>query len=185
MKNRDRYSVSGGSILDEKPASVKTHRRIEDIGGEKTKKEKQWPDSMPTDFRPQLATWTAHPPAGEDWLHEVKLDGYRLLIRVQPGKVQLITRGGEDWTHRFPRLAKELAHIPGRAVLDGEVVVLDEQGRSHFQLLQNAWKNDGKADPVIFLFDLLYRDGKDLRDEPLIERESSFGRSWRNWISRA
>ena len=171
MKNRDGEAATGGSILEEKPASVKTNRLIEEIGAGESKKEKQWTDSMPMDFRPQLATWTAHPPAGEDWLHEVKLDGYRLLVRVQSGKVQLITRGGEDWTHRFPRLAKELAHVPGRAVLDGEVLVLDEQGRSHFQLLQNAWKNDGKADPVIFLFDLLYRDRKDLRDEPLIERK--------------
>jgi bifunctional non-homologous end joining protein LigD len=171
MKNRDEHAESGGAILEEKPASVKSNRLIEAIGKSSGKTERQWTDSMPTDIRPQLATWTSHPPSGDQWLHEVKLDGYRLIARIEGGKVQLITRGSEDWTHRFPRLSKELSEIPGRAILDGEVVVLDEQGRSQFQLLQNTWKNDGNADPVIFLFDLLYRDRKDLRDEPLLERK--------------
>jgi bifunctional non-homologous end joining protein LigD len=173
MKSRDDYARPGSAIIEEAPRSVKSKKVIETIREPAPAREKASPlaESAPTDFHPQLATWVASPPLGEQWLHEVKFDGYRLIAHIQDGKVKLITRGNHDWTHRFPRLAEELDGFKGNLVLDGEVVVLDEKGCSQFQLLQNAWKAPNTSDPILYLFDLLYRDGEDLRSRPLLERK--------------
>ncbi|MGA2231777.1 MAG: DNA ligase D [Tepidisphaeraceae bacterium] len=178
IKSRDDFAGKDGQILEERPESVKTKRRIEEINpgddeqwhSNKTRNGKKH-DALSADIRPQLATWAPHPPPGDEWLHEVKLDGYRLIAYIDDGEVRLMTRGNQDWTHRFPRIVKELARLRGHAVLDGEAVVLDEKGRSHFQSLQNSWRAGASADPVMFVFDLLYLNGEDLRDKPLTERK--------------
>ncbi len=129
--------------------------------------------SLPRDPRPQLATLVTEAPDGPDWLHEVKLDGYRLLARVDRGGVTLHTRNGNDWTDRFPALAKALAGLPCRAaLLDGEAVVLDAEGRSSFQALQAAI-GDARGDIRYFVFDLLHLDGYDLTPSPLVARKAA------------
>jgi bifunctional non-homologous end joining protein LigD len=111
-------------------------------------------------------------PPGDDWLHEIKHDGYRLLCTIQNGRVRLLTRGGLDWTDKLSRLATSAKELPAReAVLDGEIVILRPDGRSEFQALQ---KTIGGANPtglVYYLFDVLYGDGYDLRMVPLVERK--------------
>lgn len=135
------------------------------------------PGPMPAQPRPQMAMLVDVPPVGRrqgDWLHEIKHDGYRLLLVIEHGKARLVTRSGQDWTHRFPELARAASALPlTQAVLDGEAVVLDEHGRSDFQALQNALKGLGSGTLAMFLFDLLHAEGHDLTGCRLIERKEA------------
>jgi bifunctional non-homologous end joining protein LigD len=127
------------------------------------------PDFIP----PQLATRVARPPAGADWLHEIKFDGYRLQAHIEDGKVTLWTRRGLDWTKKFgDAVAKALRKLPVRsALIDGEMVVANESGVAEFSLLQ-ADLSDGRVDRFLYYaFDCLYLDGRDLREEPLVRRK--------------
>ena len=127
---------------------------------------------MPREFSPQLATLSAEAPRGERWLHELKFDGYRLLAFLRDGKARLVTRRGNDWTHRFRSIADALESLPvERAILDGEVVSLNERGISDFQQLQNQLKRGDEATLAYYLFDLPYYDGYSLTDTPLLERK--------------
>jgi bifunctional non-homologous end joining protein LigD len=120
----------------------------------------------------QLATLAAHPPRGEGWLFEIKLDGYRVMARLTGGKARLLTRGGKDWSERFPRVARALESLPVRdAIVDGEMVVLDERGVSNFSALGDALGRGDDRSIVYFPFDLLYVDGEDLRGQPLTDRK--------------
>lgn len=115
------------------------------------------------------------PPKGPDWAFEVKWDGYRLAVHVERDRVRIITRGGYDWTPRFASIAAEARQLDYETlILDGEAVVLDDQGRSDFGMLQRALgRKPSLHDPreiLFFAFDLLYVDGWDLRRLPLRER---------------
>lgn len=128
---------------------------------------------LPPKAELQLATLASSAPAGDDWLHEIKLDGYRLVCRVAGDDVRLITRSGKDWTDRFPRLAEAAAALPcDEAVLDGEAAVLNARGISEFQALQNALSRR-HANVLYFAFDLLYLDGYDLTRAPLRARKEA------------
>jgi len=120
----------------------------------------------------ELTTLTAAPPEGGDWLHEIKLDGFRIHCRVKKGAVTLITRNGLDWTHRFPEIAAAVRRVPAEtALIDGELVALLPDGRSSFQALQQAL-NEGHAAQLVYVaFDLLYLDGYDLTAAPLEDRK--------------
>ena len=128
---------------------------------------------MPDAIAPCLATLVDAVPRGEQWLHEIKWDGYRLIAFVRRGKARLTTRNGHDWTHRFPGIAKALGSLPVEtAVVDGEAVIEDDKGLSSFSALQEALSDGRAADKAIFhAFDLLYRDGVDLRGLPLAARK--------------
>ncbi len=92
---------------------------------------------MPDRVEPCVAKLATRPPEGDNWTYEVKWDGYRISIHIQPGKVRILTRGGHDWTHRFPTIAEATKVLRVySAILDGEAVVLDEQGRSDFSALR-------------------------------------------------
>jgi bifunctional non-homologous end joining protein LigD len=121
----------------------------------------------------QLATLSSAAPVGDDWLHEIKLDGYRAQATFDRGRVRIRTRRGHDWTDRFPVVARALAKLDARtALLDGELVVLREDGSTDFQALQNALQ-EGKSQAVVFcVFDLLHEDGEDLLRRPLEERKA-------------
>ncbi|MEJ6850708.1 non-homologous end-joining DNA ligase [Sinorhizobium fredii] len=133
------------------------------------------PDPMPARIEPCVAMLVDKPPKGRDWAFEVKWDGYRLAVHVEPGRVRVITRGGYDWTDRFASIATEARQLGhDTLILDGEAVVLDDKGRSDFGLLQRALgRKPSLHDPreiLFFAFDLLYLDGRDLRRLPLRER---------------
>jgi len=120
-----------------------------------------------------LATLYDYPPSGSDWLHEIKFDGYRMQARLDHGKVRLLTRKQQDWTHRFKTVAQAVAVLPAEtALLDGEVVVEDENGISSFSLLQTDLK-EGHDHFVYYVFDILYLDGHDLTGAPLVERKTA------------
>ncbi len=123
-------------------------------------------DEMPVRIEPCLALLKPTVPAGPDWLYEVKWDGYRLAIHIEPKGVRIITRGGHDWTHRFPAIADAAGNLGvTTAILDGEAVVLDEQGRSDFGALQRSLGGRGgkriSTESILYAFDLLYLDGHD------------------------
>ncbi|WP_244622607.1 non-homologous end-joining DNA ligase [Microvirga brassicacearum] len=114
-----------------------------------------------------MPTLVSKAPTGPEWVHEVKWDGYRLSAYLEDGKVTIRTRRGHDWTDRFPAIAAAMAALPVHsAVIDGEAVVLDAEGRSDFGALQAALGIKGRlaADVAVFYaFDLLFLDGHDLR----------------------
>ena len=123
--------------------------------------------AMPGFIKPQLATLKSKAPKGDQWLHEIKYDGYRVQVHVR-GRKKVYTRNGLDWTKRFSTIAGAL-DIRGEAIIDGEVVVIHE-GRTNFSELQ-ADLAAGRQDRLVYYaFDLLWRDG-DLRKLPQIERK--------------
>jgi bifunctional non-homologous end joining protein LigD len=127
---------------------------------------------MPTIIYPQLAALAEEPPEGDGWLHEIKLDGYRVLARVENKKTILYTRRGNDWTGTFAPIAKAVSGLPADTLwLDGEVVAMLPDGTSSFQDLQDALSMGRTAELSYYIFDLMYLDGQDLRDVPLIDRK--------------
>lgn len=127
---------------------------------------------LPEFIPPQLATLVSEAPAGDDWLHELKFDGYRMVCHLQRGKSRFWSRNQKDWTEKFPNLSKALKALPvTAAILDGEVVVVDKAGRSSFQKLQQSMKG-GAATFIFQIFDLIYLDGYNLTRVPLRERKA-------------
>jgi bifunctional non-homologous end joining protein LigD len=129
---------------------------------------------LPETLAPQLATLASGPPepAG-DWQWELKFDGYRILARIEHGHVRCFTRNGHDWTARLPEIARALGDLKLRSGwLDGEIVVMGEEGRPAFQSLQNAFDRRATANIVYWLFDLPFCDGDDLRERPIEERRA-------------
>ena len=127
--------------------------------------------AIPDFVAPQLCVSVESPPTGAGWWHEIKFDGYRVQLRVEGGKAALKTRKGLDWTDKFPATAKEGSSLPD-ALLDGEIVAVNDKGLPDFSALQAAI-SDGKTGKLnFFAFDLLFADGEDLRRLPLSERKA-------------
>ncbi len=127
---------------------------------------------MPDFVAPQLATLVKDAPEGQEWLHELKFDGYRMLCHLNRGKVRFWSRNKKDWTEKFPNLSKALKTFPvTNAILDGEIVIVDKAGRSSFQGLQQSMGKSGEAVFVFQIFDLIYLDGFDLTRTPLVQRK--------------
>lgn len=124
---------------------------------------------MPAFVHPMLATLIKEPFNDEDWLFEIKLDGFRALARIDRN-VELLSRNEKSFNLQFQPIVKDLEKLNAQAILDGEIVVLDKEGKSHFQLIQNYQRLKQKK-LYYYVFDLLYLNGKDLRDLPLIERK--------------
>jgi len=137
-------------------------------------------ENFPEFIPPQLALATREPPESDAWLHELKLDGYRIQIHVRAAKSRgklnrsatLLTRNGLDWTHRMPEIARAAEQLPvNAALLDGEVVVLEPSGQTSFAALQAAFQEGKRERLTYFAFDLLHLDGHNLRDLPLTRRQ--------------
>jgi bifunctional non-homologous end joining protein LigD len=171
--------------------SVATGRTMAQIADEEvspTKREAEPPDpaildkarkqAAPATPDVQLATLVQAPPAGEEWIHELKFDGYRLTATIHRGRVSLFTRNGHDWTRRFPEIVSALEQLPvTEAIVDGEIVAPQPDGSTSFRKLQE-WLSTksagaGKGKLVYQAFDLLYLEGYDLRKTPLLERKGA------------
>jgi bifunctional non-homologous end joining protein LigD len=153
-----KVNVKAGAIAESKPPANKKGSRATNAMPEGAVAAK-----LPAMLSPMLTTLVATAPSGPNWLHEIKYDGYRMLCRIENGKARLFSRSAKDWTAVFAGIGADLAKLPVRtAWIDGEVVVVDAAGRTSFQALQNALTN--KDAPLsFFAFDLVYRDGYDLR----------------------
>jgi bifunctional non-homologous end joining protein LigD len=152
-KAKSRAALAGTEVLREKPARRKG-------------------SPLPAFIPPQLASLSDKPPDGANWVHEVKFDGYRMQARLADGKVKVLTRKALDWTHKFKPVADAVAQLDAdTALIDGEIVV-EQDGVSNFSALQDALKTD-KSNFVYYVFDLMYLDGANLRDKPLIERKAA------------
>ena len=165
--------------ISPKPAKKKVAKPVKKVGSLKKV-------ILPKTLSPELATLVSAPPTGE-WLYEIKYDGYRILTRIQDGEVRLFTRNGHDWTDRLPLQAEAIAALNlGDSWLDGEVVVLNDEGLPDFQALQNAFeksaamkgnaKEKGKEESKsihYYLFDAPFLNDFDLRNEPLELRRAA------------
>jgi ATP-dependent DNA ligase len=129
------------------------------------------PTSPPAWVKPQLAKLVEKAPDGPDSLHEIKFDGYRMHARLDAGRMQILNRRGNDWTEKYPAIARAIAGLPAQnAYLDGELCGVLPDGRTAFNLIQNA-TDTGEGSLVFFLFDLLHLDGENLTDRyPLSPR---------------
>lgn len=148
--------------------SVQTGRSMEEIKSENIPTQK---DDMPEVIHPMLATLVKEPFDRKGWLFEIKWDGYRAITFLQNQEVKIYSRNQELFNARFPKIVNELKKIAiESAIFDGEIVVLDEQGRSHFQLMQN-YQSTPQGYLAYYIFDLLYLNGQDLRQRPSKERK--------------
>ena len=127
--------------------------------------------AMPAFIEPQLTKPVDQPPSDAGWVHEVKFDGYRLQLRVEDGKVTLKTRKGLDWTKKFQAIADAAGQLPD-CMIDGEACALDKNGGPDFSGLQLALSEGRDKDIVFFAFDLMFAEGKDLRQLPLVDRKA-------------
>ena len=179
IKGSDEHATSKDVLKQD--TSVLTHRSMDQISDSDTawksntlsKKKALKPhkhDVMPTDIKPMLAHVAEEPFDNEQWLFETKWDGYRAIAEVKPGQVKLYSRNSQSFNERFAPITQALENLGMEAVLDGEILILDEQGRSNFQSLQN-YQNTGKGDLRYVCFDLLYCSGYDLRSHPLEKRK--------------
>jgi bifunctional non-homologous end joining protein LigD len=135
-------------------------------------------DPLPEFIAPELALLVEQVPYGDEWLHEIKIDGYRTAARIECGLTRMLTHGAFDWTARFRPIANVLAGLKVRtAYLDGEVAVLTEEGISDFGALQEALgRHDGSRELAYIAFDIIHLDGRDLRPLPLQERKAILAR---------
>jgi bifunctional non-homologous end joining protein LigD len=127
---------------------------------------------MPRRFEPQLATLVRQAPEGDEWLSEIKFDGYRMLCRIQRDQIRFSSRNHLDWTERLKSLALAVGRLGlENAILDGEVVTVEPDGTTSFQALQNAFR-EGRGDQLAYyMFDVLYLSGHDLTQVPLSQRK--------------
>lgn len=169
LKEKDEYVKTVAGISDF-ITSIRTGRTMSEIEGGQDEKITKNPFSS-ADV--QLAKLVNSAPEGEDWLYELKYDGYRIMAFVEGNRVRLITRNGNDYIRRFHDIASSLIDwAAGRAmVLDGEIAVTDASGKTDFQALQNYMKNPKNHNLTYIIFDLLALDGVDLRGRSLIDRK--------------
>lgn len=128
---------------------------------------------VPAFVEPCLAKLVSTEPDGAEWVHEIKFDGYRLQARIERGRVQLLTRNGLDWTHKFSKLERELNKLDvSSAVIDGEAIVEAEGGVSSFPMLVGDLKSGHSSRIVYCAFDLMHISGRDVTGLPLAERKN-------------
>ncbi|MBC7467211.1 MAG: DNA ligase D [Bdellovibrio sp.] len=127
---------------------------------------------LPAFIEPELCALVDQAPKGDQWIHEIKFDGYRSLCRKENTRVQMLTRSGLDWSAKYKATVDEMKRIKAKSFfIDGEIAWVDDKGRSQFDGLQDALTDGRSQDLVYYVFDLLYLNGKDLKDLPLLERK--------------
>ena len=123
-------------------------------------------------IEPQLASPVDQPPEGKNWIHEIKYDGYRTQLLLEPGQARVFTRNGFDWSDRYPSIIRAASHLPCHsAIIDGEAILPKGDGASDFEAFQSAI-HDNPHSIILYAFDLMHVDGTDLRRESLAVRRS-------------
>lgn len=169
IKMKDEYATTKNILKQDRSVkSDKTTKQIENPL--KSSLESAPKKKMPAFIKPMLAKLVDEPFDDPNWIFEIKWDGYRALAFLDK-KINLFSRSKQSFLPLYEPIAKELKKIKAQAILDGELVILDKKGKSHFQLMQN-YQRTRKGDLYYYVFDLLYLNGRDLRDLPLIERKT-------------
>lgn len=173
LKERDDYA-NGPFDISQYNTSVRSGRTMEEIEGEEDEKIIKNPFTNIDVQLPKLVTTI---PEGNEWLYELKYDGYRIVAYVEGSSVKLLTRNGNDYIKRFHNIASSILNLAnGRSmVLDGEMAVTDSSGRTDFHALQNYMKDSKDKNLTYIIFDILALDGQDLREYPLIKRKEILG----------
>ncbi|MEM7058511.1 MAG: DNA ligase D [Pseudomonadota bacterium] len=131
------------------------------------------PGPLPKKLKPQLPTSAEVAPEGDAWVHEIKYDGYRTIVRIEDGQVRMFTRQGLDWTERYQALVPHFQDLDcSAAMIDGEVVAQDARGATSLDLLQETLSAGHDHELVFYAFDLIHLDGQDLSSEPLLTRKA-------------
>ncbi len=126
------------------------------------------PARLPKKLAVELATLVDAVPAGDEWVHEIKFDGYRMLCRVARDEARFISRNGRDWSARFPEMAETASDLNvDQAVLDGEVVALGPEGTTSFEALQQVFQAGRTSELIYYVFDVLHLNGHDLTGVPI------------------
>jgi bifunctional non-homologous end joining protein LigD len=174
IKERDEFAEDDDSLTSRFVKSVSTERSRKQIEKGEPAKAAKPAAKLPAFVPPQLCSIAESPPEGDDWIYEIKYDGYRLELAAAGGHAKLYTRSGLDWTQKFNAIAEESALLKCRsALLDGEAVVFDDKGLSAFPALVAALERR-RSDGIVFIaFDCLALDGVDLRRRPLHERQTA------------
>lgn len=165
IKHRDKYaSDKDVTKLDKSVVSGRPVDPKEETNAESAPK-----SEIPRRVKPMLATLVDEPFDDSDWIYEIKWDGYRAIGAWDGREAELYSRNGQDFSQKYPPAYEALRKLKRPVVIDGEIVVLDESGKSHFELLQNYGNQGG--DLAYYAFDILWMDGHDLRDLPLTRRK--------------
>ncbi len=180
IKANDEYASKDDVLKNDR--SITTKRTMDEIAKESVKNKKIWISKhkgidfhdapihpMPHEIKPMLAQTVDTPFNKRDWIFELKWDGYRAIAEIESGNASLYSRNNISYNQKYAPIVQSLTKFPVDAVLDGEIVVLNPEGRAAFQLLQEY--PDGKGELYYYVFDILYADGHDLRDLPLVRRK--------------
>ncbi|HSD56317.1 MAG TPA: DNA polymerase ligase N-terminal domain-containing protein, partial [Candidatus Saccharimonadales bacterium] len=170
VKKTDKYATTAD--VTKQDESVKSHKRVNDIGAKlKLPNLSGYPKkASPWRVSPMLCTLVDEPFDDKDWLFEIKWDGYRAVGSKKKDEIALYSRNGNDFLMKYPPVAEALRDFKHDVIVDGEVVVVDEDGVAHFEWLQN-WNRDQQGTLHYYIFDILWLDGHDVRDMPLLERK--------------
>ncbi len=172
IKEKDIYAKTDDGI-SEFSASIRTGRTMTEIEAGLDINKKKFTKNPFNKTEVQLCKLVDKIPKGEDWLYELKYDGYRIVAYLEDGGVRLMSRNGHDYTKKFQDVADSLIDWSGERamVLDGEMVITDEKGKTDFQALQNYMRNPKNQKLTYIVFDLLALDGKDIRRNALVDRK--------------
>ena len=171
IKKADEYATAAD--ITQQDTSVKSNRRVDDLGAYgKLPNISEYPKvSAPWQVKPMLCTLVDEPFNREGWLFEIKWDGYRAIATKHRDEIELYSRNHNSFLHTYTPVTEALHELNHDVILDGEIVIVDKDGVSHFEWLQN-WGRDFKGTIQYQVFDILWCDGRDLRTMPLIERKA-------------
>jgi bifunctional non-homologous end joining protein LigD len=169
VKKGDDFAEEADILRED--TSVKSGKKVDEIGAEALPNLAGYPKvATPWRVQPMLCTLIDKPFSDADWLFEIKWDGYRAIASKKGQARELYSRAGNDFSEHYPPVFEALAGLPHDVILDGEIVVIDKEGRPHFELLQ-GWRHDQIGALAYYVFDILWYDGRNVRDMPLVERK--------------
>jgi bifunctional non-homologous end joining protein LigD len=168
IKKGDEFASSDDITKQEE--SIKSHKKVDDLGGKMPDLSAYPKKASPWLVHPMLCTLIETPFSKEDWLFEIKWDGYRAIGAKKKDAIQLYSRAGNNFAEKYPPIAEALRSIKHDVILDGEIVVVDTEGNAHFERLQQ-WHQTQQGQLRYYVFDILWCDGHDVRTMPLVERK--------------
>jgi bifunctional non-homologous end joining protein LigD len=168
VKKGDAFATTAD--ITQRDESVKTHRRVDDLGGKMPDLSHYPKKAAPWPVKPMLCTLVDEPFSREGWLFEIKWDGYRAIASKHKDEVEVYSRNGLQFAEKYAPVAEAVRALTYDVILDGEIVVIDDEGRPHFEWLQN-WARDQHGTLIYCVFDILWCEGRDVRTMPLRDRK--------------